>query len=213
MSTLPEKTIERLSMYRRVLQTYQDNQSEFIYSHELASLLHLTPVQVRRDIMLIGYSGTQRKGYSVKELINKIGDILDGNERINAVIIGMGHLGKAITNYFNTKRSKIDIVAAFENDSTKVDRIISGIKSYHTDSLEMILEESNVTIAILSLSPREAQDVTDRLVFAGIKGILNFTSVPLTVPEDVSLENYDMVTSMEKLAYFVKEKIRDENSL
>jgi redox-sensing transcriptional repressor len=210
---LPEKTIERLSMYRRVLQTYQDNQSEFIYSHELASLLHLTPVQVRRDIMLIGYSGTQRKGYSVKELINKIGDILDGNERINAVIIGMGHLGKAITNYFNAKRSKIDIVAAFENDSTKVDRIISGIKSYHTDSMEMILEESNATIAILSLSPREAQDVTDRLVFAGIKGILNFTSVPLTVPEDVFLENYDMVTSMEKLAYFVKEKIRNENSL
>ncbi|MDD4149964.1 MAG: redox-sensing transcriptional repressor Rex [Bacteroidales bacterium] len=205
---LPEKTIERLSMYRRVLQTYQDNQSEFIYSHELASLLHLTPVQVRRDIMLIGYTGTQRKGYSVRELIEKISQILDGGAQINAVVIGMGHLGKAITNYFNSKRSKIEIVAAFENDSTKINRIISGIKSYHIDNLEMLIEKNHATIAILSLSPREAQEITDRLVFAGIKGILNFTSIPLNVPEDVYLENYDMVTSMEKVAYFVKEKIK-----
>ncbi len=205
---LPEKTIERLSMYRRVLQTYQDNKSEFIYSHELANLLHLTPVQVRRDIMLIGYTGTQRKGYSVKELIEKISQILDGGVQINAVIVGMGHLGKAITNYFNSKQSKIEIVAAFENDSSKVDRVISGIKSYHTDNLEKILEDAHATIAILSLSPPEAQDITDRLVFAGIKGILNFTSIPLNVPEDVYLENYDMVTSMEKVAYFVKEKIK-----
>lgn len=206
MSALPEKTIERLSAYRRVLRTYQDNQSEFIYSHELASLLNLTPVQVRRDIMLIGYTGTQRKGYSVVELIKKISEILDGSERMSAIVVGMGHLGKAITNFFNAKRSNIDIIAAFESDSAKVDRIISGVKSYHIDSLEMILEDSNVAIAILSLAPREAQDVTDRLVFAGIKGILNFTSVPLNVPDDVSLENYDMTTSMEKLAYFVKQK-------
>ncbi len=210
---LPEKTIERLSLYRRVLLNYQEQDNEYIYSHELASLLHMTPVQIRRDIMLMEYTGTLRKGYSVQELINKISTILDSDNRINAVVIGMGHLGKAITNYFNAKRSRIDIVAAFEKDSTKVDQTISGIKSYHTDSLEMILEETNSTIAILALSPKGAQDVTDRLVYAGIKGILNFTSIPLNVPEDVFLENYDMVTSMEKLAYFVKEKIRNEDTL
>lgn len=208
---LPEKTIERLSMYRRVLLSHQEGGGDFIYSHELAGMLHLTSVQVRRDIMLMGYTGTQRKGYSVPELVEKISSILDGEGRINAVIIGMGHLGKAITNYFNAKRSKIDIVAAFDNDSTKVDRIISGIKSYHIDSLEMILEETDTKIAILALSPGGAQDVADTLVFSGIKGILNFTSVPLHVPEDVYLENYDMITSMEKVAYFVKEGNRNEN--
>jgi redox-sensing transcriptional repressor len=202
---LPEKTIERLSMYRRVLLAHQENGSDFVYSHELASMLHLTSVQVRRDIMLMGYSGTQRKGYAIPDLIVKISEIMDGEKRVNAVIIGMGHLGKAITNYFNAKRSKIDIVAAFDNDSTKVDRIISGIKSYHIDSLEMILSETDAKIAILALSPKGAQDVTDTLVFAGVKGILNFTSVPLHVPEEVYLENYDMITSVEKVAYFVKE--------
>jgi redox-sensing transcriptional repressor len=202
---LPEKTIERLSLYRRVLLSHQESGNDFIYSHELASLLHLTSVQVRRDIMLMGYTGTQRKGYSVQELVERIAEILDGNGRMNAVIIGMGHLGKAITNYFNAKRSRIDIVAAFDNDSTKVDRIISGIKSYHIDSLEMMLEELDCKIAILALSPKGAQDVTDVLVYNGIRGILNFTSVPLHVPKNVYLENYDMITSLEKVAYFVKE--------
>lgn len=205
---LPEKTIERLSLYRRVLLSHQESGNDFIYSHELASLLHLTSVQVRRDIMLMGYSGTQRKGYSVQELVGRIAEILDGDVRMNAIIIGMGHLGKAITNYFNAKRSKIDIVAAFDNDSTKVDRIISGIKSYHIDSLEMMLEELDCKIAILALSPKGAQDVTDVLVYNGIKGILNFTSVPLHVPENVYLENYDMITSLEKVAYFVKQNAK-----
>lgn len=208
---LPGKTIERLSLYRRVLLNYKENNNEFIFSHELAALLHITPVQVRRDIMLIKYTGTLRKGYAVKELIEKISFVLDDENKTCAVVIGMGHLGKAITNYFNSKKSKIDIVATFENDSSKVDTMISGINTYHIDSLEMILEDSNSTIAILALSPKEAQEITDRLVNTGIKGILNFTSIPLNVPKEICLENYDMVTSIEKLAYFVKENINNEN--
>ncbi|MDR2010553.1 MAG: redox-sensing transcriptional repressor Rex [Bacteroidales bacterium] len=203
---LPEKTIERLSLYRRVLISNLENGNDFIFSHELGSLLHLTSVQVRRDIMLIGYTGTQRKGYSIPELIEKINLILDGNEKTSAVIIGMGHLGKAITNYFNSKRSNIEIVAAFDIDNSKIDRIISGIKSYHVNDLGKILKNSNVSIAIMSLSQKGAQDVADKLVYAGIRGILNFTSVSINVPDDVFLENYDMITSLEKVAYYVKEK-------
>lgn len=201
---IPEKTIERLSLYRRILINNKAKGKEYMFSHELASQLHFTPVQVRRDIMLIGYSGTQRKGYDVNELINKISTILDPEESENTIVIGMGHLGKAITNYFNTQQAKIDIVASFDNDSTKVDRIISGIMSYHIDNLEMIIGEKCVSIAILTLPPAQAQEVCDRLIYAGVKGVLNFTGVPLNVSPDVYLENYDMVTSLEKVAYFVK---------
>lgn len=201
---IPEKTIERLSLYRRILLNNKKKGKEYIFSHELASQLHFTPVQVRRDIMLIGYSGTQRKGYSIDELINKISVILDPKTSENTIVIGMGHLGKAITNYFNTQQCKIEIVASFDNDSTKVDRIIAGIMSYHIDTLEMIVDEKNVSIAILTLPPSYAQDVCDRLIYAGVKGILNFTGVPLNVSPDIYLENYDMVTSLEKVAYFVK---------
>ncbi|HOK38387.1 MAG TPA: redox-sensing transcriptional repressor Rex [Bacteroidales bacterium] len=210
---IPEKTIERLSKYRRYLLEKLEKQEEYLYSHELAAALHLTPEQVRRDIMLIGYTGTQRKGYSIKELIDVISKILDEDKKINAVIIGMGHLGKAISNYFSIKRSNIEIVAAFDIDSNKVDRIISGIKSYHVDNLDLIINETDAKIAILTLSPAGAQDITDQLVYAGIKGILNFTSITLRVPEDVYIENYDMITSLEKVAYFVKESIDNEGTL
>ncbi len=210
---LPEKTVERLSKYRRFLLSRIDQDIEFIYSHELASALHLTAEQVRRDIMLIGYTGNQRKGYALKNLIEVISKILDGESKINAIIIGMGHLGKAISNYFSFKRSNIEIVAAFDNDATKVDRLISGIKSYHINNLEMILQENDVKIAILTLSSASTQNITDQLVSLGIKGILNFTSVTLKVPDNIFVENYDMITSLEKVAYFVKENLNNENSL
>ena len=207
---LPEKTIERLSLYRRILKMQINNGKEYIYSHELASIMHITPVQVRRDIMLIGHSGSQSKGYISQNLIDKINYILDYKLQTNAIIIGMGHLGRAITNYFGLKKNNIEIIAGFDNNSQKVDQIIAGIRTYHIDSLEIILEECNASIAIMALSPRDAQAVTDTLVDLGIKGILNFTSEPLNVPSQVCLENYDIITSMEKLAYFVKEKIEND---
>jgi redox-sensing transcriptional repressor len=202
---LPEKTIERLSIYRRILLVNKQKGKEYIFSHEIAGQLHLTSVQVRRDIMLIGYSGTQRKGYDIQKLMECISQVLDDDKGLNSIIIGMGNLGKAISTYFDGKRNKIDIVAAFDSDNKKTDRVISGIWCYHTSDLEAIIQEKKVSLAILSLSPDAAQEITDRLIFSGIRGILNFTSVPLNVSPDVYLENYDMVTSLEKVAYFVKE--------
>lgn len=202
---LPEKTIERLSLYRRILLVNKEKGKDYIFSHQIASQLHLTPVQVRRDIMLIGYSGTQRKGYNIKELVECISLILDDQDGLNAIIIGMGNLGKAITTYFLGKRSKIDIIAAFDADLEKTNRVISGIWCYNINKLEEIVKEKKVSLAVLALSPDAAQDITDRLVSSGIKGILNFTSIPLNVSQNVYLENYDIVTSLEKVAYFVKE--------
>lgn len=200
---LPPKSVERLSQYRRILYSNLDKGKEHIYSHELASQLHLTPVQVRRDIMLIGYSGTQRKGYVIEDLIQRIGEILDGNKKINTAIIGMGNLGKAITSYFNGKRTKLDIAAAFDVDEQKINRVISNVRCYHINQLGEKIKELDISIAIMTLSPEHAQEVADQLVVNNIKGILNFTSVPLSIPEHIYVEDYDMVTSMEKVAYFV----------
>lgn len=202
---LPEKTIERLSQYRRLLLVNKQTGKDHIFSHEIAVQLHLTPVQVRRDIMLIGYTGTQRRGYNIDLLIEKISSILDDPKGLNSIIIGMGNLGKAITTYFYGKRSKIDIIASFDNDTKKTGRLISGVWCHNTSELESVIKEKQISLAILSLAPEAAQDITDRIIFAGIRGILNFTSVPLNVSPDVYLENYDMVTSLEKVAYFVKE--------
>ena len=205
MEKLPGKTVERLSEYRRNLLGYLQSGNEYIFSHELAALLHITAVQVRRDLMLIGYSSVMKKGYDVKELIATIGDIIDSERGQNVAVIGLGNFGKAISGYFHGKRSQLNIVAAFDDDQDKIGKEISGLKCYSMEDMEDVISNENISIAILTIPPKFARHVAELLISYGIKGILNFTTVPLNMPTNVYLEEYDMITSIEKLAYFVKE--------
>jgi redox-sensing transcriptional repressor len=201
---LPGKTIERLSQYRRILLDCLGNGKTHIYSHELAGMLNLTAVQVRRDIMLMGYSTSLKKGYDINELVRVIGSILDTRKGQNVAVIGVGNFGRAITGYFTGKRSRLNIVATFDTDPMKVNRVISGVNCYPIQKLPELVKELNITIAILTVPPDYAVSVAESLVLAGIRGILNFTSVPLNISGNVYLEDYDMITSIEKVAYFVK---------
>ncbi|PLX17247.1 MAG: redox-sensing transcriptional repressor Rex [Marinilabiliales bacterium] len=205
MNRLPEKTIGRLSEYRRTLLNCLADGKTHIYSHELANLHNITAVQVRRDIMLIGYSTTLKKGYDVKALIDVIGDIIDTEKGLSAAVIGIGNLGRAITTYFNGKRTKLRIAATFDTDPDKANRVISGVKCYPMSDLSKIIKEQNISIGILTVPPEDAAAVSESLIMAGIKGILNYTSTSLNVSPNVYLEEYDMITSLEKVAYFVKQ--------
>lgn len=202
---LPEKTVERLSEYRRTLYNCLAKGKTHIYSHELAGLHNITAVQVRRDLMLIGYSSLKKKGYDAQELINVIGGLIDHEESLSVAVVGMGNLGRAITAYFNGKRPKLNIVAAFDVDPNKVNRVVAGVNCFHMKDLNDVVKRSNISIAIIAAPPDSAATVAELLVNAGIKGILNFTTVPVNVPESIYLEEYDMITSLEKVAYFVKQ--------
>ncbi len=205
MNRLPGKTVERLSEYRRTLLECLNDKKNFIYSHDLAALLHITAVQVRRDLMLIGYSSVLRKGYDVRELIETISRIIDSDESLNVAIVGIGNLGRAFAGYFKGKRSKLNLVASFDNDPLKINKVISGVKCYPYEEMEKIIKELNIRIAILTVPADFAREIAEETVRFGIKGILNYTTVPLNVPSEVYLEEYDMITSIEKVAYFVKE--------
>jgi len=202
--TLPERTVERLSEYRRSLLQCLEEGKTHIFSHELANLHHNTAVQVRRDIMFIGYTSMQRKGYDVRELVDVIGEILDSEMGLNVAVIGIGNLGRAFTTYFVGKRSKLNIIATFDVDTTKIDRVISGVKCYPLNRLKEVVETHQISIAILTVPADSASEVAAQLVEAGIKGLMNFTTIPLNVPNEVFLDEYDMITSVEKVAYFVK---------
>ncbi len=206
MNILPGKTVERLSEYRRTLLGCLNDNKNFIYSHDLAALLHITAVQVRRDLMLIGYSSVLRKGYDVRELIETISRIIDSDEGVNVAIVGIGNLGRAFAGYFKGKRSKLNLVASFDNDPLKVNKVISGIKCYPYGEMERLVKEMDIRIAILTVPADYARQIAEEAVRYGIRGILNYTTVPLNVPPEVYLEEYDMITSIEKVAYFVKEK-------
>ena len=207
MSQLPEKTVERLSQYRRVLLKVCPTEKQHIYSHEIAVMLHLTPVQVRRDLMLIGYSGSQRKGYDINKLIHLIGDLIDSKEGQKVALIGVGNLGRAIIRYVNKKNSNLKIVAAFDINPDKVNKEVSGINCYHSDQLSEIIRIEKITIGIISVPAERAVFVAEALVKSGIKGILNFTAAPLNISDKVFLEEYDMITSLEKVAYFSKKHL------
>lgn len=211
MKHLPHKTIERLSQYRRALLICAAKGKTHIFSHEIAKIQHITPVQVRRDIMLIGYTGTLRKGYNVQELIDLIGDIIDTKEGLNVAVVGIGNLGHAMINYFNGKRTKLSIVAAFDNNPDKAGRVFSGVRCYHTDQMAKIIKQDSISIGIITVPAGSAPEISEMLVKAGIKGILNYTPKPVTVPNNVYLEEYDMITSLEKVAFFVKTHISDND--
>jgi len=204
INELPGKTIERLSQYRRILFNSINQGKANVYSHELAKMMNLTPVQVRRDLMLIGYSGSQSKGYVIKDMVKLISSIIDSDRPLNVAIVGMGNLGRAITSYFSGKRDRLSIVAAFDNDPQKTKRIIAGVPCHHISSINEIVPREEIRIAILTVAPEGAHEAAKIIIDAGIKGILNYTSVPLTVPENIYLEEYDIITSLEKLAFMVK---------
>lgn len=204
VKNLPHKTVERLSQYRRSLLMILSKEKTHVFSHEIAQMLHITPVQVRRDLMLIGYSGNLRKGYDIKELIELIGRIIDSEKGQRVCVIGLGNLGKAIISYFKGKRSKLSIIAAFDTNPEKINRVYDGVACYHINQLADIVRQNNISIGIIAVPSEEAPEIAEILVLAGVKGILNFTPKPLNVPPYVYLEEYDMITSLEKVAFFAK---------
>ncbi len=203
---IPHKTIERLSQYRRALLICSRKGKTYIFSHEIASLLHITAVQVRRDLMLIGYSGSLRKGYNINDLVNLIGELIDSPRGQKVAIFGMGNLGRAIVNYFHGRREKLKITAGFDTNPEKTDCQIAGINCYHVEKTAEIIAKENIKIGILTVPGDQADGTVRIMVEAGIKGILNYTPTPVEVPDDVYLEEYNMISSLEKIAFYVKEK-------
>ena len=199
-----QKIIGRLSLYRRILVNLQNEGVEQIFSRDLAEMAGATAAQVRRDLMLIGFNGSLKQGYNIRNLIDVISEILDYEEGVNVAIFGLGNFGRALFNYFYGKRSQLRIVATFDSNTEKIGTEYNKVYCYSPYRVEEIVKKKNIKIAILTVPPKRALEVAKKLVDAGIKGILNYTSTPIDVPDDVFLDEYDMITTMEKAAFFVK---------
>jgi redox-sensing transcriptional repressor len=155
--------------------------------------------------MLIGISGNHRRGYNVKELIEHISSIIDTRDGQNIAIVGMGNLGRAVTAFIRKNETNMNIVAGFDIDPDKTSNTISGVACYHVESVSRKVNELNIDIAVLTVSPDSVVDIANILIESGVKGILNFTSVHLDVPKEVYLKNYDIITSLEEIGFFIKE--------
>lgn len=198
------KTVGRLSLYRRLLVRLLSEGTRDVYSHELASIAGCTPAQLRRDIMAVGYTGSPIHGYNVAQLIESIGRFLDAHETVGAAIVGIGNLGRAILDHFAGRRPKLAIIAGFDTDPNKVNRVVHGCHCYDSAQMPRIIAEQGIVVGIITVPEEQAQNVADLLIVAGVKGILNFAPARLRTPPNVYVEDVDMTTSLERVAYFVR---------
>ena len=203
---LPEPTVERLSRYRRILRDVHAQGKAYVFSHELAEMAHSNPAQVRRDVMLIGHSGSPARGYNVVDLRKSIGKVLDDPALSRAVIVGLGNIGQAVVGYFGDHHSRFTVAAAFDVDPELVGRSFSGVMTYAMQDLEKVIRDSGIRIAILATPKAVAQEVANRLYAAGIAGIVNFAQIPLRAPPGVFVELVDIAATWEKVAYFSRER-------
>jgi redox-sensing transcriptional repressor len=200
-----DKTIGRLSLYRRILGAMVAEGTRSVFSHQLANMAGCTAAQVRRDIMELGYSGTPVKGYDVARLAESIQQFLDAPGGQGVALVGVGNLGKALLAYFAGRRPSLKIVAAFDIDPYKVNRVIHGCRSYPMESLPEVVGACGIAVGIIAVPAGAAQEAAEALVRAGIRGILNFAPVRLRVSPRVYVRDMDMTISLETVAFFARQ--------
>ncbi|MFZ4394721.1 MAG: redox-sensing transcriptional repressor Rex [Kiritimatiellia bacterium] len=201
-----KRMIERLSLYRRLLAGLMAEKAQNAFSHQLSKATDVTPAQVRRDMMGIGFSGNPSRGYDVHDLHDAITQVLDAPTVQEVALIGIGNLGRAILSYFTGRHARLAITAAFDTDPEKAGRVIHGCRCYQLDAMAAQIRERDIRVAILAVPADSAQSVTDILVGAGIHGILNFAPLRLRTPGSIFVEDMDLTTSLEKVAFFARRR-------
>lgn len=203
ISEAPKPVVSRLSLYLRELQHLVRDGLETTSSTRLGSLLGFTDAQVRKDLAYFGQFGYPGVGYRCEELVHEIKRILGTDRAWPVVMVGAGNLGRALLKYKGFQQQGFHVVVAIDVDETKVGLTIDGIPIVHLDQLPEIVKQKEIRLAILAVPSSEAQLVADRLVMAGIEGILNFAPVTVSVPKQVNLKGVDLAIQLEQLSFAV----------
>lgn len=197
--------IRRLPKYHRYLGDLLDRDIQRISSKELSDIIGFTASQIRQDLNNFGGFGQQGYGYNVEELYNEIGKILGLSRTYNSIIIGAGNLGQAIANYAGFTKAGFKIKALFDANPRMIGLKIRDFEILDSDNIEEFVAENDIDIAILCIPKNGAQEVVDRLVKSGIKGVWNFAPLDLQVPKDVIVENVNLTESLFTLSYLMNE--------
>lgn len=202
---VPEATIKRLSIYMRVLKDLEKKGTEIISSADLAAICGINPAQIRKDLTYFGEFGVRGVGYYVKELHFDIRKVLGLNQKRNLALIGVGNLGRALLCYRNFADHGYEFVAAFDSDPAKVkEKLPCDIEVSPMEELPEKIRSLAVDIAIITTPAGSAQAAADAAIAAGVRGILNFAPVQITVPRDVQLKKVDLTTEFDNLAYHLQ---------
>ncbi len=199
--------IRRLPRYRRYLIELDKKGVEKISSKEFSGLIGYTASQIRQDLNNFGDFGQQGYGYNVRALCNEISAILGLDKEYEMVLIGAGNLGQAISRYMKNIPQGFNICAAFDINPDLIGKFIEGVPilDYEEEMVDYV-EDNHIDIGIICVNQGNAQEVADRLCFAGIRGIWNFSLVDLEVPSHVALESVHLMDNLHSLANHMNEK-------
>ena len=205
--------IERLPRYYRYLGELLQSGVERISSGELSKLMHVTASQIRQDLNNFGGFGQQGYGYNVRFLRDEISKILGLDKEHRMIIIGSGHLGKALANYENFNRGSFQIVGLFDVREELIGTKVRKLEIRRVEDLPEFLRENPVDIAALTLPKKNAKEVAQVLVRNGIRAIWNFayTDLQLELPEEILVENVHLSDGLMRLTYRLNAALQEEN--
>ena len=202
-TSLPLPTIRRYPVYLRAINAKIAGGDLYVSSAQLAEELNLDPVLTRKDLAMSGITGRPRLGYPAKELCNAINRALGWDSTTDAALVGVGMLGRALLGYSGFEEQNLNIAVAFDADTSIVGKRFHGVKVRSMNDLQTLAKELKISLAILTVPADSAQACADQLVASGVKGILNFSPILLSVPNDVVVQNVDIAQSLAVLSHTI----------
>lgn len=198
---IPDVVIERLPVYYRLLTRLQRQGQLVVSSQELGDALGVTPAQIRKDLSYFGRFGKQGRGYSVQRLVDELRDILGLDRHWTMVLVGAGHLGRAIASYRGFKPEGFEIVAAYDAHPEAVGPLLGEVPIRNVSQLEQDLSTHPVDVGIVAVPAEHAQGVIDILVRSGVRAILDYAPRAAQVPAGVQLRRIDPVLALQSMTY------------
>ena len=202
---ISKAVISRLPRYYRYLGDLMEEGVERISSNELSARMKVTASQIRQDLNNFGGFGQQGYGYSVDGLYDDISAILGLDKEYRMVIIGAGNLGHAIAKYMQSNKQGFRIYGVFEINPTLIGDDFEGLTIMDYEDIVEFVEKEEINIGIICVGRDAAQEVADKLSFAGVSGIWNFAATDIEVPKHVALENVQLSDSLHSLAYHMND--------
>jgi redox-sensing transcriptional repressor len=208
LTKIPEMTIRRLSIYSRCLLQLEEDGVKTISSQELAERFNLNSAQVRKDLAYFGEFGVRGIGYYVVSLKAELQRILGLDREWPVALVGVGNLGSALFHYKGFRRQGFRVAVVFDDDPAKIGHEIECVPIVATRDIAREVKARAIQIAVLAVPAEAAQSVTEELVAAGIKAVLNFAPARLRVPKHTRLKNVDLSIELETLSFYLAQGIR-----
>ena len=202
-SDVPEVVVMRLPQYIRVLTGLVARGTEMVSSQQLGDVLQVTPAQIRKDLSYFGRFGKQGRGYSVKNLLVELKEIMGLDKSWNVGLVGVGRLGRAILSYPGFAPEGFHIIAAFDSDPNLVGRVIGTLNVQSMDELDKMVQELDIRIGIVAVPSPYAQAVIDRLIACDVKAILSYAPIAPQGQGGVKIRNIDPVLSLQTMTFYL----------